>query len=64
MTMVLAQFDNPKKQMTLANVGQHTYPSLICNGTVELVKVKGMALGMIPSILYKSTSVYLKLTKE
>ena len=39
-TMVLAQFDHARKKMTLANVGQHTYPLLIRNGTVEFVKTK------------------------
>ena len=59
-TMVLAQFDHAKKQMTLANAGQHAYPLLIRNGTVEPVKAKGLALGMIPTIPYKSTVVDLE----
>ncbi|HIA68461.1 TPA: hypothetical protein EYN98_20950, partial [Candidatus Poribacteria bacterium] len=59
-TMVLAQFDIVKKQMTLANAGQHAYPLLIRSGTVEPVKAKGLALGMIPSISYKSTMVDLE----
>ena len=39
-TMVLARFDHAKKQMTLANAGQHAYSLLIRNGTVESVKAK------------------------
>ena len=59
-TMVLAQFDAKEKQMTLANAGQHAYPLLIRSGTVEPVKAKGLALGMIPSIPYKSITVDLE----
>ena len=59
-TMVLAQFDHAKKQMTLANAGQHAYPLLIRGGTVEPVKAKGLALGMIPTIPYESTAVDLE----
>ena len=59
-TMVLAQFDTKEKQMTLANAGQHAYPLLIRNGNVEPVKAKGLALGMMPSILYQSTVVDLE----
>ena len=44
-TMVLAQFDHAEKQMTLANAGQHAYPLLIRGGSVQPVKVKGLALG-------------------
>ena len=47
--------------MTLANAGQHAYPLLIRNGIVESVKAKGLALGMIPTIPYESTTVDLKL---
>ena len=59
-TMVLAQFDYTKKQMILANAGQHAYPLLIRNGTVEPVIAKGMALGMIPNIPYKPTTTDLE----
>ena len=59
-TMVLARFDYAKKQMILANAGQHTYLLLIRSGIVESIKAKGLALGMILSILYKSTTVDLK----
>jgi len=59
-TMVIAQFDNTKKQMTLANAGQHAYPLLIRNGTIEPVIAKGMALGMIPNIPYKPTTIDLE----
>ena len=59
-TMVLARFDYAKKKMILANAGQYVYPLLICSGIVESIKAKGLALGMIPSILYKSTTVALK----
>ena len=59
-TMVLTQFDTEQKQMTLANAGQHAYPLLIRSGIVEPVKAKGLALGMIPSILYKLTTVDLE----
>ncbi len=59
-TMVLAQFDTGEKRMTLANAGQHAYPLLIRNGTVQPVKAKGLALGMIPSIVYKSTVMHLE----
>ena len=60
-TMVLAQFDTGGKQMTLANAGQHAYPLLIRNGTVEPVKAKGLALGMIPNISYELTKIDLEL---
>tara|TARA_B100001765_G_C19311963_1_gene253492 strand:- start:306 stop:620 length:315 start_codon:yes stop_codon:yes gene_type:complete len=59
-TMVLAQFNTREKRITLANAGQHAYPLLIRGGTVQPVKAKGLALGMIPSILYKSTTVDLE----
>ena len=59
-TMVLARFDYTKKQMILANAGQHTYLLLIRSGIFESIKAKGLALGMILSILYKSTTVDLK----
>ena len=59
-TMVIAQFDNAKKQMTLANAGQHAYPLLIRNSNIEPVKAKGMALGMIPNIPYKSITMDLE----
>ena len=59
-TMVLAQFDNAKRQMTLANAGQHAYPLLIRNSSIEPVKAKGMALGMIPNIPYKPTTIDLE----
>lgn len=58
--MILARFDAAKKQMILANAVQHAYPLLIRNGTVEPVKAKGLALGMIPTIPYKSTVVDLE----
>jgi len=57
---VLAQFDYAKRQMILANAGQHAYPLLIRNGTVEPVIAKGMALGMIPNIPYKLTKIDLE----
>ncbi len=59
-TMVLAQFDLPQKQMTLANAGQHAYPLLKRGNSVDPVKAKGLALGMIPSIPYKSQTVELQ----
>ena len=39
-TIVLAKFDHAKKYMTLSNAGQHAYPLLIRNGTVESIKAK------------------------
>ena len=59
-TMVLAQLDTDKKQMALANAGQHAYPLLVRNGVAEPVKAKGLALGMIPTISYKLTTVDVK----
>ena len=59
-TMVIAQFDHAKKQMTLANAGQHAYPLLIRNNSIEPVIAKGMALGMIPNIPYKPTTTDLE----
>ena len=59
-TMVLAQFDLQQKQMTLANAGQHAYPLLKRGTSVEAVKAKGLALGMIPSIPYKSLTLDLQ----
>ena len=55
-TMVLAQFDLPQNQMTLANA----YPLLKRGKSVEPVKAKGLALGMIPSIPYKSLTLDLQ----
>ena len=57
-TMVLAQFD--PKQMTLSNAGQHAYPLLKRGKSVEPVKAKGLALGMIPSIPYNLLTVDLQ----
>ena len=59
-TMVLAQFDLPQKQMILANAGQHAYPLLKRGNSVEPVKAKGLALGMIPSIDYRPLIVDLQ----
>ena len=59
-TMVLAEFNTIKKQMKLTNAGQHAYPLLIRDGRVEPVKAKGLALGMIPTITYKSSMVDLE----
>ena len=59
-TLVIAQFDHERKQMLLANAGQHAYPLLIRDGTVEPIIAKGMALGMIPNIPYKLTKVDLE----
>ena len=60
-TMVLAQFDIQKKKMILANAGQHAYPLLKRGSSVEPIKAKGLALGMIPSITYKPITVDLQL---
>ena len=57
MTMVLAEFDIQSRQLKLANAGQHAYPMLIRNNEVRSLKAKGLALGIIPSILYKSLTV-------
>jgi len=59
-TMVLAQFDLEKKQMILVNAGQHAYPLLKRGSSIEPVKAKGLALGMIPSIPYKPLTVQLQ----
>ena len=59
-TMVLAQFDIQKKKMILANAGQHAYPLLKRGSSVEPIKAKGLALGMIPSIPYKSLTLDLQ----
>ena len=59
-TMVLAQFNSDKKQVTLANAGQHAYPLLKRNATIEPIKAKGLALGMIPGIPYKPITLDLK----
>ena len=56
-TMVLAQFDMQNNKMTLANAGQHAYPLLKRGSSLETVKAKGLALGMIPSIPYKPITV-------
>jgi sigma-B regulation protein RsbU (phosphoserine phosphatase) len=60
-TMVLAQFDIQKKKMILANAGQHAYPLLKRGSSVEPIKAKGLALGMIPSITYRPITVDLQL---
>ena len=49
-----------RKKLTLANAGQHAYPLLVRNNRVEPIKAKGLALGMIPSIPYKSLTMDLK----
>jgi len=59
-TMVLAQFDLEKKQMIMVNAGQHAYPLLKRGSSIEPVKAKGLALGMIPSIPYKPLSIQLQ----
>ena len=59
-TMILAQFDLQQKKMTLANAGQHAYPLLKRGTSVAPVKAKGLALGMIPSIPYKSLTLELQ----
>ena len=59
-TMVLAQFDLQRKQITLANAGQHAYPLLKRGVSVEPLKTKGLALGMIPSIPYQSVTLELQ----
>ncbi len=52
-TMILAQFDMQNNKMILANAGQHAYPIVKRGSSLETVKAKGLALGMIPSIPYK-----------
>ena len=52
-TMVLAQFSTQKKQMILANAGQHAYPLLVRQKQIQHLRAKGLALGMMPSISYK-----------
>ena len=59
-TMVLAQFDLTQNQMTLANAGQHAYPLLKRGNSVESIQVKGLALGMIPSVPYKALKLELQ----
>jgi len=59
-TMVLAQFEPQRKSMTLVNAGQHAYPLLKRGKSVEPVKAKGLALGMIPSIPYKALTLELQ----
>jgi len=59
-TMVLAQFDLQQNQMTLVNAGQHAYPLLKRATSVEPVKAKGLALGMIPSVPYKARTLELQ----
>jgi len=59
-TMVFAQFDLEKQQMTLANAGQHAYPLLKRGQTVMPIQAKGLALGMMPAIQYKSMTVDLQ----
>ena len=59
-TMVLAQFEPQRKSMTLVNAGQHAYPLLKRGKSVEPVKAKGLALGMIPSIPYNLLTVDLQ----
>ncbi len=46
--------------MTLVNAGQHAYPLLKRGKSVEPVKAKGLALGMIPSIPYKALTLELQ----
>ena len=59
-TMVLAEFDTQEKSMILVNAGQHAYPLLKRGASIEPVKAKGLALGMIPSIPYKSLTLDLQ----
>ena len=61
-TMVLAQFDHAEKQMTLANAGQHAYPLLIRGGSVQPVKVKGLALGESTIVDLESGDLLLLMT--
>ena len=58
-TMVLAHFNMKQKQMSLANAGQHAYPLLKRGTSLEPIKAKGLALGMMPSINYKPLTVEL-----
>ena len=59
-TMVLAEFDLENKQLILANAGQHAYPLLVRQKQIQLIQAKGLALGMIPSIPYKTVTVDLQ----
>ena len=59
-TAVISQFDLETKQMILTNAGQHAYPLLKRSKSVEPIKAKGLALGIIPSISYKSVSLDLQ----
>ena len=59
-TMVLAEFDLENKQMILANAGQHAYPLLVRQKQIQPIQAKGLALGMIPSIPYKTVTVDLQ----
>ena len=46
--------------MTLVNAGQHAYPLLKRGVSVQPVKAKGLALGMIPSVPYHPLAVDLE----
>ena len=46
--------------MILVNAGQHAYPLLKRGSSIEPVKAKGLALGMIPSVPYNPLTVDLK----
>ena len=59
-TMVLAEFDLENKQMILANAGQHAYPLLVRQKQIQPIQAKGLALGMIPSIPYKTVTIDLQ----
>ena len=59
-TMILAGFDMKKKQMRLANAGQHAYPLLKRGSSIDHVKAKGLALGMMPNIPYKGLTIDLE----
>ena len=59
-TAIIAQFDTEKKQMDLANAGQHALPLLKRNSSVAPILAKGFPLGMKTSISYKPITIQLQ----
>jgi sigma-B regulation protein RsbU (phosphoserine phosphatase) len=57
--MLFATYDAPTRRLTLSNAGG-PYPLLVRDGQVEVIRLEGVPLGLLPQIQYDETTVDLQ----
>jgi phosphoserine phosphatase RsbU/P len=57
--MLFATFDAPTRRLTLSNAGG-PYPLLVRDGQVEVIRLEGVPLGLMPGTQYDETTVDLQ----